>query len=520
MITPGSPSAISSSPDTRGRSPSPQTFEHLLELEAQTLQNEHQFRELHSVYNRFVTLLPIEISSSDNNQLSLSDQFRNLFEQWSTYVDTLSITQQELDSVKQLLIEKQDDLEKLQADLDLTTTRLIELQQEQPSLIHGHKSFQHNDEENEDEIENIFDLHQFPQRAPSRQSLISSTPGEKQQLIAQNELLSSLLAEKDRELISLQQAEKTREDLIKNVETLKITLQQMELDKEMKQVEVNDMRNVLDEKLRENSSLKKEKMYFIEKLADIERDRQEQSSITQITRKQSIQEDEKPSTPTIKEDHNVKYSNRVFIFNEFFSFQPDQIHTKEQYEKLRSEYDQLVEFSKRQHDESLSYYNEYTRILSLYNELNTKSSQLQIDYESLQSLIQQKNEGYLQCQNELNNYQNLLYHEKKKSEEVELLRSTLIERDTKFQQLVDNETTLLVKLSELERDIKLIEQNNFELKSSEQSLVEQLQHTNADQINLDLRRSSHERDLAVVEKKQLEHEIELNRQKVCWRSFI
>ncbi len=179
----------------------------------------------------------------------------------------------------------------------------------------------------------------------------------------------------------------------------------------------------------------------------------------------------------------------------------------------------MVEFSKRQHEESLSYYNEYTRILSLYNDLNTKSSQLQIDYESLQSLIQQKNEAYLQCQNELNNYQNLLYHEKKKSEEIDLLRSTLVERDTKLQQLVENEIKLLVKQSELERDNKLLEQNNFELKSSEQSFIEQLKQTNTEQIHLDLKRSTHERDLAIVEKKQLENEIELNRQKVCFCFF-
>ena len=76
----------------------------------------------------------------------------NKLVKWSTYVETFSIKQQELDSVKQLLIEK------LQADLDLTTPKLIE-------------------------------LHQFPPRAP----------GEKQPLIAQNELLSSLLAEKDQE---------------------------------------------------------------------------------------------------------------------------------------------------------------------------------------------------------------------------------------------------------------------------------------------------------------------------------
>jgi hypothetical protein len=82
----------------------------------------------------------------------------------------------------------------------------------------------------------------------------------------------------------------------------------MELDKEVKQVELNDIRNVLDEKLRENSSLKKEKMFFIEKLSEIERDRQEQQPIIQLLRKQSSQEDEKPSsaiTTSIKEDQNV-----------------------------------------------------------------------------------------------------------------------------------------------------------------------------------------------------------------------
>jgi len=33
-------------------------------------------------------------------------------------------------------------------------------------------------------------------------------------------------------------------------------------------------------------------------------------------------------------------------------------------------------------------------------------------------------------------------------------------------------------------------------------------------MNLDLKRITHERDLAIVEKKQLENEIELNREKV------
>ena len=205
-----------------------------------------------------------------------------------------------------------------------------------------------------------------------------------------------------------------------------------------------------------------------------------------------------------------KYIHFTEIINSIFfcsTFQSEQIHTKEQYEKLRSDYDQLVEFSKKQHDESLSYYNEYTRILSLYNDLNGKYSQLQIDYDSLQSVIQQKNEAYLQCQNELNNYQTLLYHEKKKSDEIDSLRSILTERDEKFQQLLDNETKLLVRQSELERDIKLLEQNNFELKSNEQTLIERLQQTNIEQV-------IYERNLIIDEKKQFENQINLNQQKV------
>lgn len=233
----------------------------------------------------------------DNHQISLAEQFTNLFEQWSTYVDTLSITQEESDSLRQLLIEKQDDLEKLQSDLDLTTSKLIEFQQQTAA----NRSF----EENEEEIEQILDLHPFPQRAPSRQSLVSSTPGEKQQLIAQNELLSSLLAEKDRELISLQQADKTREELAKNFENLKTNFQQIEREQESKQNELNDIKNVLDEKIRESSSLKKEKMYFIEKLAELERNRQEQQAIMPISPKQLTQDEEKPSSPTTKQTPNV-----------------------------------------------------------------------------------------------------------------------------------------------------------------------------------------------------------------------
>jgi chromosome segregation ATPase len=232
---------------------------------------------LNSIYDQFVILLPREFSSSDNIHLSLTDRYADLIEQFSSYIGTFSIIQEELDSLKQILNEKQDELEKLRLHLD----KLTQLQEEQ-ALIDKNKSY----ESDEDELEEILG---FQQRAPSRQSLLSTTPGEKQQLIAQNELLSSLLTEKEQELISLQQAEKTREDLMKNFEVLKSNLQQMEFDKEVKQIELNDIRNVLDEKLRENSSLKKEKMFFIEKISEYERERQEQQSMIQMSPRQSSQ---------------------------------------------------------------------------------------------------------------------------------------------------------------------------------------------------------------------------------------
>jgi uncharacterized coiled-coil protein SlyX len=198
---------------------------------------------------------------------------------------TFSIIQEELDSLKQILIEKQDELEKLRSHLEITTDKLTQLQEEQ--LLSSNKDQSY--ESDEDELEEILGFHQ---RAPSRQSFLSITPGEKQQLIAQNELLSSLLNEKEQDLIILQQAEKTREDLRKNLEILRGNLQQMEIEKEVKQVELNDIRNILDEKLRENSSLKKEKMYFIDKLAEFERERQEQQVTIQLPPKQSSQERE------------------------------------------------------------------------------------------------------------------------------------------------------------------------------------------------------------------------------------
>ena len=361
---------------------------------------------------------------------SLSDRFADLFEQFSSYIGTFSIVQEELDSLKQILHEKQDELEKIQSHLEITTEKLTQFHEEQ-SLNNRNKSF----DSDEDELGEILGYHH---RAPSQQSLLSTTPGEKQLLLAQNELLSSLFTEKERELIELQQVEKT----------LRSTCQQMENEREEKLNELNDIRNILDEKLRENSSLKKDKLFFIEKLAQLERERHEQQSIIQLPPKQSTPDREKsPPSPNLP-------------------------FTQEQY-------DQLLQLSTKQHEESLSYYNEYTRILNIYNELTGKYSQLQVECESIQSVIQQKNEAYLQCQNELNTYQNLFYHQKKKTEESDLLRSMLNERDEQLQKLIDD------------NQIKF---------TFNQHRIEEFQ--------LDLKRVTHERDLAIVEKKQLEHHLE------------
>ena len=253
--------------------------------EGQLNEDEERF---HQIYNQFRTLLPCEYSSSDDIHLSLLDRFNNLFEQFSTYISTFSIMQEEFDSLKQILSERQDEVEKLRAYLELTTGKLTKLHEEE-SLSNKNKSF----ESDEDELEDILELQQ---RSSSRQSLLSITPGEKQQLIAQNELLSSLLKEKEQELTLLQQTEKINEDFIKNLETLKLNLQQMELDNDTKQTELNDIRNVLDEKLRENSSLKKEKMYFIDRLAQFERERQEQQSVIHMLPKQLSPDREQSST--------------------------------------------------------------------------------------------------------------------------------------------------------------------------------------------------------------------------------
>lgn len=168
-------------------------------------------------------------------------------------------------------------------------------------------------------------------------------------------------------------------------------------------------------------------------------------------------------------------------------------------------YANIDHLSKPKQDEPLSYYDEYTNILTLYDNLKSKYSQLEIDYHSLQSVIQQKNEAYLQCQNELNVYQNLLYHQKKKSDDIDLLRTTLNERDVKLQELTYSENQLRIRQSELELNVKTLEESNMKLKSS-QKLLEQIQ--------IDLKRLTHERDLAVVEKKQIENQLDLTREKV------
>ena len=143
--------------------------------------------------------------------------------------------------------------------------------------------------------------------------------------------------------------------------------------------------------------------------------------------------------------------------------------------------DAVTSTKEQQSDASTVSSEEHSRLVSRYNDLNRKHSQLQVEYESVQSLLQQKNEAYLQCQNESNNYQNLFYHEKKKSDEIDLLRATLLERETK------------------------LEETNRQW----QCTVEDFEQT-----RVELRRITHERDLAVVEKKQIEQQLKAVQDKV------
>lgn len=447
-VTPGSPPTMTFSSDSQT-----------------TILNNQQ---LNIIYDQFVSLLPNEYSISDHHQQSSSslfDRFTNLFEQFSSYIGTFSIIQEELESLKQILQEKQDELEKLRTHFEIATDKLNKIHEEQ-SLETKYKEF----DSDEDELEEI--LH-IQQRASSQQSLLSITPGEKQQLIAQNELLSTLLNEKEQELILLQQAEKTREDLRRN-------FQEIQNEKDIQQIELNDIKHVLDEKIRENSSLKKEKMFFIEKISELERLRQEQQSCIQIR----STPDRETSTSLVKPIIHPTNDNNI---------------TNEQYQQLRSEYDQLSELSARQHDESVSYYNEYNRILILYNELNTKYIQLEIDYQSIQSLVQQKTEAYLQCQNELNIFKNLYYEQKKKSDDIEQLRSNLNERNVQLEELKVNEQDLLNKQNQLETNLKILQEQNTKMSANNTFFV---------QNQIDLKRITHERDLAIVEKKQIERQLE------------
>jgi hypothetical protein len=81
---------------------------------------------------------------------------------------------------------------------------------------------------------------------------------------------------------------------------------------------------------------------------------------------------------------------------------------------------------------------------------------------------------------------------KRKTRQTGHDRVTLAERDSRQQQQLDNEARLIVK-SELERNVKVLDQINFELRSSDQSLRQQMQ--------LKVRRMAHESDLAMIVKK-------------------
>ncbi|CAF0919592.1 unnamed protein product [Didymodactylos carnosus] len=536
------------SPTNRARSPSPQTFERLLDFEAQTLANEEKLKQFQLVYDQIVEQLPSEFSDiifdhHDELSSSLADKFLNLFEKWFTYVqqqmDTMSITHQELENLKQILSEKNDDLEKLQFDLDLREKKLFGLQQQHPLFPPSHDNeldtltLDHIEDDDElraeQELRKILEQQQHRQSVPlalrsqsvTSSTYVSSTPGEKQQLIAQNELLTSILSEKDRELIQYQQQEKLNIENLKQIEVLQKQLKQYDLERELKQIELHDIRNIFDEKLRENSSLKKEKLYFIERLTELEREKQEQP-LTVLP----LQGTSPNAEGTNQNDQNEDMTKEALQamaklvcereqeIQQLKQQTPriEQHDQQNEYMQLKSEYDQLIEFSKRQHEESLLYYSEYNRFVQLYNDVNTKYSQLQVDYQQVQSLLTQKQEAYLLTQNELTSYQNLLYHEKKNTEDYEQLKKIVQEKNIYIQTLIEQEQRLQLKLNEYETELKLFEQMNFDMKTNESVLyekIDQLTHqNNLDLLQTECKRLTYERDQAMIEMKKYQLEIE------------
>ncbi len=68
----------------------------------------------------------------------------------------------------------------------------------------------------------------------------------------------------------------------------------------------------------------------------------------------------------------------------------------------------------------------------------------------------------------MKNDQDLLSHQKKKSDEA---GSALIECNIRIEKMVDNEIAHITKQSELEREIKLLDQKRVESKSPEHRLL-------------------------------------------------
>ena len=79
------------------------------------------------------------------------------------------------------------------------------------------------------------------------------------------------------------------------------------------------------------------------------------------------------------------------------------------------------------------------RILDELIRENSLLKKVKNNCESLQLLIQEKDEANVEYYSALINYEILLYDEKKKSQEVGSLRSTLSEHDVKIQQLLNKQ---------------------------------------------------------------------------------
>lgn len=349
------------------------------------------------------SLLPIDFQPREKKS-SPVEELNEFVERMSTHLGTLSIVQQEFDSMKEILSEKEKEIEKLRVHCEQIRCEMIFRPDRRSSFSDS------DDEEIRRELRRVAP---FEERTSSQQSLSSTTPGEKEQLIGQNEILSNLINEQQREIASMQQNEKIR------LEQMEERIRTTEEDRSRQEDQLKQIKNILDEKIRENSALKREKILLIERIDQIESDRRENVTANDAPRKDS--------------------------------------------------------------------------------------AQIELELVKLENLLEQKSLAFVRSQNELNLFQNLFQQEKEKNKLFDENQRLLGQREQQIDRQNEEINNFAQRIRQLEENLSEAERR---ARNSDR----------VDEIQLELRKSVEQRNLAIVEKKQMERRIEQLNEEVCFVS--